>query len=588
MTEVGIDTLIIPTSDCHNSEYVGDCYKAREYFSGFTGSAGTLIVTSAEAYLYTDGRYFIQAEKELEGSGIRLMRMGEDNVPPVKELLKTLCPKDKTLGFGASLFTIDEGMKLLKDHPGAIVDFSPDKAVWPERPDAAFAPIYILDEKYAGESCKNKLARIRHKMSKKGANAHIVSSLDNIAWITNLRGSDIEYCPLFYAYLCIFDSKAYLYARTDDKNVMEYLDENGITLKDYGDFYNDLEQSTIIGTRLTVLLDKKDANYRIYDLLSRNGTRMIFDNNPSARMKAVKNATEIDNFKKAHVMDAAAIIRFERKLRELLKNGKELTELSAAKMLHEFRSEADSFISDSFETISAFGQNGAIVHYSADESSDAAISADGILLVDSGGHYYEGTTDITRTYILGEGIKDEIEFKKFKADYTLVLKSMLKLMDMIFPNGTKGSVLDGAVRSELWNNYRNFNHGTGHGVGYLLNVHEGPNRISYRSADPDFDVPFEPGMITSDEPGIYVEGKYGIRTENLLYCTEKGKNEFGTFLGFEPLTAVPIDKNGIDMSMMSDRDIDRLNRYHSWVYANIAPYLEGADREFLERATEAL
>ncbi|MCR4787495.1 MAG: aminopeptidase P family protein, partial [Lachnospiraceae bacterium] len=588
MDEVGVDTAVIPTSDRHNSEYVGPCFKFREYLSGFTGSAGTLIVCRDSAYLHTDSRYFIQAEDELSGSGISLMKDGNEGVPSEREHLKSLCPEGSVLWFDASCFTAVKGAEMVADHPGARTDLDPDEGLWPGRPAQEFGPVFILEKRYSGVTAGEKIALIREKMNSLHADVHVISSLDNIAWILNLRGCDIEHCPVFYSYLIITPDKVFLYADIKGKDIEDHLSKTGVILKKYESFYEDLGQSTIFGTGHTVLLDKKDVNFRIYRTLSETGSRIVSSPNPSALMKAVKNKTERENFKKAHLLDAAAVIRFEKWLYEVARSDEKLTELSVAEKLHEFRKETDSFIDESFDTICAFGANAAIVHYGTDADHDDPLERDGILLIDSGGHYYEGTTDITRTYILGEGIKDSEEFKKFKHDFTLVAISMLKLMNLKFVKGTRGSSLDMIARQTLWNNGLDFGHGTGHGVGYLLNVHEGPNRISYRAGKGSEDAVFEAGMVTSDEPGIYIRDSYGIRIENLILCVEDSTNDFGRFLSFEPLTMVPIDLRGIDPELMSEEDIEMLNRYHQTVYEKVSPYLDEDMKAYLKKATERI
>ncbi|MCR4989938.1 MAG: aminopeptidase P family protein [Lachnospiraceae bacterium] len=600
MKEVGIDVTVIPTSDCHNSEYVAPHFKAREYFSGFTGSAGTLIVSLTDAWLYTDGRYFIQAKEELQGTGITLMRSGQKGVPKLREHLKSICPAGSKLGFDPSLFTVSEGMGFLADHPGDCKDIFISESAWPERPRIVFNPVTMLDERYSGESLSSKIKRIRDVMNKKGAFANIVSSLDNIAWILNLRGSDIEYCPLFYSYLVIREDEIFLYANIGDEDIRAYLGKNGVTVRKYEDFYKELEQSTIIRTGDTVLFDSKDCNYRIYTILDDKKCELIDSPTPSNIMKAVKNTIERENIKKAHILDAVSIVRFEKWLDTRLgfwipedEGGDQidetpLNEISVADKLLKIRSTADSFIGPSFETICAYGKNAAIVHYSASNKSNTEIKKGGVLLIDSGGHYLEGTTDITRTYLLYS--EDELKDipPKLKRDYTLVAIGMLKLLNSTFKYGARGSALDTFARQPLWNYGLDFDHGTGHGVGYLLNVHEGPNRISYRAADPSSDAVFEEGMVTSDEPGIYIEGKYGIRIENLILCVKDKENEFGQFLRFDPLTMVPIDLKGIDTAYMSDEDRDNLNNYHRRVLETLSPYLNENEIKYLKHRTEKI
>lgn len=593
MTEVGIDVCYIPTSDCHNSEYINEYYKIREYFSGFTGSAGSLVVSKSSAWLFTDGRYFVQAAMELEGSGITLMKMGEPNVPKLNEHLINVLNPGETLGFDGSLVDAQTG-DLLKNEcikKGCYInpDFDPGTLAWTERPKLKFQPLSILPISVVGKSCKEKISMIRSCKDFEKNDVHIISSLDDIAWILNLRGNDIEYCPVFMAYIVMDSAKVYLYANITGDNATEvcaYLRDNSVELRSYDSFYDNLEDNPNNWTFNRVLLDKDTINYRIISILERKQCSVCNKANPSTLLKAVKNDIEIANIKKANETDGAVMLRFMKYIKESVAAGRELTELSAAEYLDRLRTDQEGFIELSFETISGFGEHGAIVHYAVTKESDIPIveEADTLYLVDSGGHYTCGTTDVTRTYAIGN-ISEEM-----KKHYTLVVKAMLTLMNATFAYGCRGNNLDVLAREPLWEHGLDFRHGTGHGIGYILNVHEGPQRISYRISEDSksLSAVFEPGMVTSDEPGLYFDGEYGIRVENDVLCVERSVGQYGRMLGFEPLTYVPIDLECIDSRYLSKEEIKALNDYHKLVYDKISPYLEGDELAYLKSVTRAI
>ena len=584
MEEAGVDCYIIPTSDYHNSEYVNEHFRARRYFSGFTGSAGTLVVSREEAALFTDGRYFIQAGKELAGTGIKLMKMGEPQVPTLEEYVEQVLKQGQTLGFDGRVITAGAGAKyekLVKKKEGRLV-WNQDIAdrAWKERPPLSHTPVFILEERYSGESTASKLARLREKMKEEEAGLHLLTTLDDIAWLFNIRANDVESCPVALSYAAVTGEEAFLFAEEGSFNeaVKGYLRDNKITLKPYDDFYTYAAFETAKTPGIRVLLSEKQMNYRLKKEIAK--TAVIIDRaNPTSLMKAVKNPTEQENLRKAHLMDGIAVTHF---MYWLKKNAGKLsmTEITAAQYLEDLRRENKSFIEPSFETICAYKDNGAIIHYSASPDSCADIAGEGLLMVDSGGHYFEGTTDITRTFVLGE-ITEEM-----REHFTLVVRSMLRLKNAKFLYGCKGVNLDILARQVFWEKGLDYKHGTGHGVGYLLNVHEGPNSFRFKPLDfAEESWVFEEGMVTTDEPGIYIEGSHGIRIENELLCKKAEKNEAGQFMAFEDLTYVPIDLDGIQADLLDDREKEILNRYHKEVFAKLSPFFEGEELAWFSNST---
>lgn len=574
-----VDCWLIPTSDYHDSEYVSDFFAVRRYFSGFTGSAGTLVVTESEAALFTDGRYFIQAAKELENTGIQLMKMGEPQVPTIKEYLEKVLKEGQSLGFDGRVIPAKEAEsyeKILQKKQGRIVwNMDPAEGIWEDRPHMPANPVYILEECYSGESVEKKIERVRSQMREKGADIHILTTLDDIAWLFNLRGNDVNFCPVFLAYAVIRMDEVILFA--DKEEVSLYLKENKVTMRPYRDIYDYV--SGLHGEK--VLVSRERMNYRLYKSLAEDMT-VIDEPNPTALMKAVKNSVEMENLRKAHLKDAVAVTRFM----FWLKNnaGKiPMTEISAEEYLEQLRREQSDFVEPSFRTICAYGANGAIIHYSAGEDHCAQIRPQGMLMVDSGGHYLQGSTDITRTFVLGPASAE------MKYHFTLVLRAMLQLANTRFLYGCRGSNLDIRAREVFWEQGLDYKHGTGHGVGYLLNVHEGPNSFRWKIEDdkPNSAV-LEEGMVTTDEPGIYIEGSHGIRLENELLCREGEKNEFGRFMYFENLTWVPIDLDGVETDQLTDKEREWLNDYHRQVREKLTPYFEGKELAWLEEATREI
>ena len=586
MKEADIDCYIIPTSDYHNSEYVSEYFMVRKYFSGFTGSAGTRVVLKDKAALFTDGRYFIQAAKQLQGSDITLMKMGEPKVPTLEEYVRQELKEGENIGFDGRVITAGDGLAFEKTamEKGGKVIFHLDLAekIWKDRPALLFTPVFVLKEEYSGESCDDKLKRLREKMKEEGAAVHLLTTLDDIAWLFNLRAKDVESCPVLLSYAVITMDEAILFAgeRAFDETVRKYLAEHHITLKPYDDFYTYVADLVKTGPKEKLLVCENRINYRLKKEL---GDAVIVDRaNPTTLMKAVKNSTEQENLRKVHLMDGVAVTKFMYWLKTNV--GKvPMTEVSASDYLESLRGSNPTYIEPSFATICAYGANGAIIHYTATPESYSEIQAKGMLMVDSGGHYYEGSTDITRTFVLGE-ITEEM-----RQHFTLVARAMLRLKSTKFLYGCKGVNLDLAAREVFWEKGLDYKHGTGHGVGYLLNVHEGPNSFRYKVLPgSDNDWIFEEGMVTTDEPGIYIEGSHGVRIENELLCRKGEKNEYGQFMEFEDLTYVPIDLDGLDVSAMENSEIQVLNRYHRTVYEKLAPFFDGEELEWLKNATREI
>ena len=595
MKERGMDAYMIPTADFHESEYVGEHFKCREYMTGFTGSAGTALITMDEACLWVDGRYYVQAAAQLKDSTVTMMKMGQEGVPSLGVYLEDKMPEGGCLGFDGRVVNAAEGLALeeMLRERGARISYGEDLAgmIWQERPELSAEPAWVLDERYAGKSALDKIADVREAMEKAHASVHVLTSLDDIAWLLNIRGNDILYNPVVLSYALVTMDQLYLFVNSsvlegkaypyleDAKgiSVREYLERTGVTVMPYDGVYDMVEGIK----NEKVLLEKCRINYAVYRLI--DGSNKVIDRmNPTASMKAVKNDVEIENEKRAHIKDGVAMTKF---IYWLKKNTGRIPmdEISVSDYLGKLRMDQEGCIGLSFATISAYGAHGAMCHYSATPESSIPLEPRGLYLIDSGGQYYEGTTDITRTIAMGPVTDEE------KEHFTLVLMSMLRLGDVKFLHGCRGLSLDYAAREPLWRRGLNYEHGTGHGVSYLSSVHERPNGIRFKMVPERQDnAVMEAGMITSDEPGVYIEGSYGIRTENLVLCVEDEKNEYGQFLRFEYLTYVPIDLEVIDREIMTERDVELLNRYHEQVYEKISPYLDEDERVWLAEATRAV
>lgn len=579
MAREGIDIWIVSSSDYHQSEYVGDYFKTRQFITGFTGSAGTAVFTQDKACLWTDGRYFIQAEKELKGSGITLCKMGEPGCGTIEEFLENELPEGGTAGFDGRTMGLDEGKhyEASVSRRNGTVSYHHDLVgrIWRNRPALPKEPAFPLDIKYAGETAASKLARVRAEMKEKRADVHLLSSLDDIAWLLNIRGNDVAYCPLVLSYLILYPDHGELFADEEklSTGMLSDLAQNGITLRPYDEIG---EAVSVLPPSSTILLDAERVSYALYRRLP-EGIAVREAENPEVGMKCRKNDTEVENIKRAHLKDAAAHTKFMYWLK--MNAGKsEITEISAAEKLEALRMEQEGYLEASFEPISAFAEHGAIVHYSASEESNVQLTEGKLLLTDTGGHYMEGSTDITRTVAVGEVPRRE------KEDFTLVARAMLRLMNAVFLHGCTGTSLDCIAREVFWQRGKNFNHGTGHGVGYLLNVHEPPINFRWREGKTPAPV-LEKNMVITDEPGLYIEGSHGIRLENELLVCEGEKNEYGQFLYFEPLTFVPIDLDALLPGEMTEEERKMLNLYHEMVYEKVSPSLNKEERSWLREYT---
>ena len=583
MQQKGAGAYYVPTADFHLSEYVNPYFKSRQYLTGFTGSAGTLVVTMDEAALWVDGRYFIQAEEQLSGTPVKLMKMGEEGVPSVLEYLSKL-PEGAVIGLDGRTVSAAMALRMEKTLSTRNIALEPDMDlvgdIWPDRPPLPNAPVYVLGVDSVGVSAADKIADIRRVLVEKDADAHVLCTLDDIAWLFNLRGGDVECNPVFLSYAIIERDAAYIFA---DKSkfhacVQEYLRQLNVTLLPYNDIY---EFASKYDEGDAILLSTASVNYTLYDKLYDKAI-IIDEENPEQLKKAIKNPVEIENMRKAHIKDGLAVTRFMRWVKENV--GKEpISELSAAAKMDSLRLETEGNLGRSFSTISAYGPHAALPHYAPTEESNLAVEPRGFLLMDSGGQYYEGTTDITRTIAVGPLTDTE------KKHFALVLRSMLRLANARFLYGCRGLNLDILARGPLWDEGLDFKHGTGHGIGYLLNVHEAPNGFRWKIVPERVDsCVFEEGMITSDEPGIYIEGSHGIRTENLIVCRKGEKNEYGQFMYFETLTMAPIDLDAIDPSYLNDAEKQQLNDYHRLVYEKLSPYMDDGEREWLRKYTRAI
>ena len=582
MQEKHIDIYIVPTADFHQSEYVGEHFKARAYITGFTGSAGTAVITLHDAKLWTDGRYFLQAAKQLEGTGVTLMKMFEPGVPTVEEYLEAELKSGQTLSFDGRVVSVGEGDEYasIAKKNGAKVDYQEDliDAIWTDRPPLSEEPVWFLEEKYSGESTESKLSRIRREIADAGCDTHIVSTLDDICWTLNIRGNDIDFFPLVLSYAIIRKDSLELYIderKLDDK-LKTIFKKEGVNLHPYNAIYEDVKK---LPKNATVLIDKTKLNYAIFNNIP-NSVPIVNKRNPEILMKALKNSVEVENIKKAEIKDSIAHVRFMKWLKENLGKIK-ITEMSASEKLDEFRAEMGNFIRDSFEPISSYGPHSAIVHYSSSPETDVELKEGSLYLSDTGAGFYEGSTDITRTYALGEVPK------KMKYDFTIVAISNLQLASAKFLQGSSGLTLDILARKPFWDRGLNYNHGTGHGVGYLLNIHEGPAGFRYKFRAGETEE-IQEGMVITDEPGLYIEGSHGIRLENELLARKGVQNEYGQFLYFETITLIPFDLDAISLDMLNEENRKLLNDYHKRVYEEIAPHLNEEEKAFLKKYTSAI
>ena len=582
MEEKNIDVYVVPTADFHQSEYVGEHFKARKFITGFSGSAGTAVITKTEARLWTDGRYFIQAAAQLEGTTVELMKMGEPGVPEMNAYIEGVLKEGETLGFDGRVVSVGEGegYASIAGKKNAKVNYQVDliDEIWEDRPVLSEEPAFNLDVKYAGETVASKLARIREEMKEAGTNVHVVSTLDDICWTLNIRGNDIDFFPLVLSYgIITMDSfELYIDEKKLDDKLKAKLAKDGVNLHPYNDIYEDVKK---FGSDVVAMIDPGKLNYALFNNIPEN-VKTVEKRNPAILMKAIKNPVEIENIRKAQIKDSVAHVRFMKWLKENV--GKmRITEMSASDKLDEFRAEMGKFIRPSFEPISSFGEHGAIVHYTSSPETDVELKEGQLFLTDTGAGFYEGSTDVTRTYALGE--VPQI----MKDHFTLVAISNLQLGSAKFLEGSTGMILDILARKPFWDRDLNFNHGTGHGVGYLLNIHEGPAGFRWKYRKGETEV-LQEGMVITDEPGIYIEGSHGIRLENELLTCKGTLNEYGQFMYFEAITLIPMDLDAINPDIMTQEDKKLLNDYHAKVYEVIAPYLNEEEQEWLKKYTRAI
>lgn len=574
-----LSAYIIPSSDPHLSEYLPEHWKSRAWLSGFTGSAGTLVVTGDGAALWTDSRYFLQGEQELQGTGIELCKMGLPNTKTIEEWLAHHVPKGETVGFDGRLVTLSQGKTFVLELSklGFKVDVDADlmAAVWRDRPQLPQGKAFEHKLQYSGVSASEKIGAIRNELQKVGANACILTMLDEVAWTFNIRGNDVEYNPVVLSYGYISQDEAILFINPEklEEELAESLTLQGVTLMGY-----DEVESVIASAEADTVfaVDEARINHRLYMQIPEQVQKVKGVSIPT-KLKAVKNAVEIENMRQSHIKDGVAMCQFLHQLEAEVGQGK-VTELGISQMLKERRGVQQGFVSESFGTIAGYREHGAIVHYSASEQSSSAVKPEGFLLVDSGAQYVQGTTDITRTIHLGNPTQEE------KEDYTLVLKGMIRLSMAHFPMGTRGSQLDILAREAMWNRGINYGHGTGHGIGAFLNVHEGPQSIRMNENP----VTIEPGMVQSNEPGIYRAGKYGIRIENLILCREALETDSGKFLNFETLTLCPIDTTPIAVEMLNPDERSWLNGYHKMVFQKLSPVLNKELKDWLKEKTREI
>lgn len=577
-----VDMYLIPMSDFHSSEYVTDYFKEIEFLTGFTGTNATVVVTEKKSGLWTDGRYFIQAKRELKGSGTVLFEMGEEGVPTVEEFIRKNLKKGQNLAFDGRLFSLNQykTYETIAKANAAKVSIGKNLMgfVWKERPALPKTQLWELKKKYAGVTYQEKVTSLRGEMKKLGAKAHLLTSLYDIAWLLNLRADDIASVPVFMSYFYVKEKSAVLYVAKEALNdkVNKYLADNKVKVREYDDIYKDLKKEEVA----SVLIDPEIVNVALIKSFPKK-TALIEAANPTELSRSIKNKIEIKNTKEAHIKDGVAVTKFIYWLKTHI-GKEEITEMSASDVLLNFRKEQENFLDVSFDTIAAYGPNAAMMHYTATEDNNAVLKEKSFLLVDSGGHYLEGTTDITRTIAVGKLTEEE------KHAFTTVVRSNMRLQEAHFPVGCIGANLDILARGPVWDEGLDYRCGTGHGVGHILNVHEGPQSFRWRVPDKGKVWELRPGMITTDEPGLYVEDGYGIRIENELLCVLDKKTEYGQFLKFEQLTYAPIEREAINVEELTHLERKALNDYHAAVYEKISPYLNADEAKWLKEVTQPL
>lgn len=573
-----IQAFIIPSTDPHLSEYVAPHWQSREWISGFTGSAGTVVVTAKDAGLWTDSRYFLQAARQLEGTCITLYKEMLPETPNIPEFLSAHLQEGDCVGIDGKMFSAEEVEHLQKELKKSGIRIKsiadPIQLLWTDRPAMPLAPAFVYDTKYAGMSFTEKLPAVRQAMEAAGADSLLLSALDEIAWLLNIRGNDVHCNPVVVSYLLIEKDKVNYFVQPQKvtPELTEYFNVNGISVHPYEEIGNYLNSFNAH----SILMNPAKTNYAIYSAI-RPGCLIINGASPVALLKAIRNKQEIAGIHAAMQRDGVALVKFLKWLDEAVPAGKE-TEISVDKKLHTFRAAQPLYMGESFDTIAGYKEHGAIVHYEATPETDVTLKSEGFLLLDSGAQYLDGTTDITRTIALGPLTEEE------KTDYTLILKGHIALAMAVFPEGTRGAQLDVLARMPIWKERMNYLHGTGHGVGHFLNVHEGPQSIRMNENP----VALQPGMVTSNEPGVYKAGSHGIRTENLVLTVPAGEGMFGKYLKFETLTLCPICRKGIIKELLTAEEIGWLNDYHRTVYEKLSPDLNNDEREWLKEACKAV
>ena len=578
MKQHKIDAYIIPTSDPHMSEYPADCWKYREWISGFTGSAGTVIITADKAGLWTDSRYFLQASTQLEGTGIELFKMMLPEPPTIPEFLTHELKEGQTVGLNGETYSLADARSLEKALAEKEIKLNTNASlidpIWKERPAIPEAPMFEMPIELSGKSTEDKLIDINKMLHKAGADCTILSALDEVAWTFNIRGTDVAYNPVVISYAFVSEKESVLFVNPKKipAEIAEHLKKEGVTLADYGMLATFLSR---LPERTRVFIDSKRTNVAIYNALPKSSI-LIEGTSPANHLKSIKNETEIKGFRNAVLKDGIAMTKFYFWLEKMLKAGEKVTELSAAAKLTALRSEQPQYVMDSFASISSYGPHGAVVHYSPTPETDTELKTDSLYLLDSGAQYLDGTTDITRTIALCDEPSEQM-----KTDFTRALKGTIGIAKCKFPAGIRGCLIDAFARKALWDAGINYLHGTCHGIGHCLNVHEGPQSIRMEENP----VILEPGMVMSDEPAIYRPGAYGIRTENMILIHEDSETEFGKFLGFETLTLCYIDTKLVIPSMLSVREHAWLNKYHQMVYDLVSPHLTEEEKAWLKEKT---
>lgn len=582
MAEKGIDAYVVPTADFHQSEYVGEHFKARKFITGFSGSYGTAVILKDDAGLWTDGRYFFQATNELEGTGVRLMKMFVGDTPSVTEFLAANIKEGGKVGFDGRVLSMGEGQEYEEalSPKNISIDYSEDliDAVWTDRPALSDKPAFFLEEKYSGESTASKLERVRQVMRDHGATVHAIASLDDVCWLLNVRGDDIDFFPLLLSYAVVKMDCVDLYVDENKLNdeILAELAKNNVHIHPYNDIYEDIKT---LSADETIMIDPMKMNYALYKNIP---CKIVEHANPTILFKAMKNPVELENIRQAHIKDGVAITKFMHWVKTRY-DKETITELSSADKLTGFRAEQEGYIRDSFEPLCAFKDHAAMMHYSPSPESDVKLESGAFFLNDTGGGYFEGSTDITRTFVLGS-VDDEM--KKY---FTAVVRAMMNLSRAKFLYGCYGYNLDILARGPIWDLGLDFQCGTGHGVGYLGNIHEAPTGFRwYVVPSKNEHHQLEEGMVITDEPGIYEDGKFGIRIENEFIVKKAEQNKYGQFMEFETITFAPIDLDGIDTQYMTKFEIDWLNNYHAQVYEKIAPHLTDEEREWLKEYTRTI